>query len=158
MIKHFQMMSDEIKSATDPEAKMKEFLTEAMMYQLHMGVNDIKTALINQLNRKFPGEMSEKELNTLSSTLEQQSKELARMLKELEDSAKDSPNMTTNRDGSLSLEQLYRDAEDAKKLIEGMQKMVDRTKRSKTDFEGVMKEIMAELPDDLYEEDIKYDN
>ena len=158
MIQHLQKMSDEIKSAADPEVKMKELLCEAMMYQLNFGVIDIKTALINQLNRKFPGEMSEKELNALSSTLEQQSKELARMLKELEDSAKGCPNMTTSRDGSLSLKQLYGDAEDAKKLIEGIQKMVDRTKRSKTDFDGVMKEIMAELPDDMDEGDDQDDD
>ena len=152
MIKYLQKMSEEVNSSVDPEAKIKELLCEAMMYQLNFGVNDIKTALINQLNRKFPGEMSEKELNALSSTLEQQSKELDRMLKVLEDSAKGCPNMTTSRDGSLSLKQLYGDAEDAKKLIEGIQKMVDQTKRSKTDFDGYIKDLLSKSPDDEFTE------
>lgn len=154
MVKHLQGLADEIKSADNPEAKMKELLLEAMMYQLFFGIDEIKNAHARQLHEKFPAEMSEKELEAFSSMLDKQSEDLARMLNELKDTAKACPNTTTSRDGSLSLKQLYADAEDAKQRIADLKKMADFTKRSKTDFDGAMAQLLADHPgdDEEYEE------
>ena len=145
MVKHLQEFADEIKSADNPEAKMKELLLEAMMYQLFFGIDEIKNAHARQLHEKFPAEMSEKELESFSSMLDKQSEELARMLNELKETAKACPNVTTSRDGSLSLKQLYADADDAKQRIADLKKMADFSKRSNTDFDGAMAQLLADI-------------
>ena len=50
MIDHMQKMAEEIKASDNPEKKMKEFLLEAMMYQLSFGIHDIKTSHARQLH------------------------------------------------------------------------------------------------------------
>ena len=143
MVKHLRNMADEIKAAADPEAKMKELLCEAMMYQLFFVIDSIKNAHAQRLHEKFPAEMSDQELDDFFSELDKQSEALEKVLNDLQDTAKDCPKMTTSRDGSLNLQQLYADAEDAKKRIIDMKKMVDQTKLSKTDFDGYIKDILS---------------
>lgn len=145
MVKFLQEMAEEIKGAADPEAKKNELLCEAMMYQLALGIDSIINAHAKILHDKFPAQMSAKELEAFSSMLDTQSEELSKMLEDLKKAAKDCPKMTSNRDGSLDLNQLYADADDAKQRIEGLKKMVNMTKLSGQDFDAYMKELLKNL-------------
>ena len=152
MVKYLEQMAAEKKAADDSDARMKELLCEGMMYQLFFGLDSIKNAHAQKLREKLPAEMSDQELEDFSSELDKQSEDLEKMLKDLKTTAKDCPKMTTNKDGSMSLKQLYADAEDVKQRIIGLKKMIDQTKRSKTDFEGYMKDLLSKYPDDGYSE------
>lgn len=156
MIKGLEDIARQLESADDKEAKAKELLLDAMMFQLGYDLNDIGNAHAKQLKQKLPAEMNDQELDAFEALLNDQSKCLSEHVQQLKDAAKDCPQLARTKDYAKNLKSLYQSAEDAKESIAHLLKMIDQMKRSKTDFDSVMAEILREFPEDDFFEEITF--
>ena len=158
MVQHLGKMADEINSAKDPEAKAKELLLEAMLFWVSNECDKAKNTNARRLREKFPAEMSDEELSHFAAELQQQEKDLNEAMESLSKSLKEVPQAVLDKK-SKEISAATREVNEVLDGIESLKVMVDRSKRSSTDFEGVMKELQAAYPmdeDDLYMEEITF--
>ena len=147
MTKALERMADEIQSAKDPEAKAFELLLDAMLFIVNDQCDRIVNAHKRQLYHKFPGEMNERELARFESELKQQEKDLHKAMDNLNKTLKEMPKGFQIDD--LKMQTLCGRVNDTFDSINHLRKMVDRTKRSDTDFESTMAELLKEVDEEI---------
>ena len=143
MAKGIQSWADEIAAADDKEAKTREILLDAMLIYVNNECDSIMNAHAKQLHAKYPAEMNDKELARFEAALQTQKADLQKAVDGLSRAIEEAtPAIADKRHQELSL--VKKQADDVFFSIAHLQKMIDGCRRSKTDLEGYLSDLLAE--------------